>query len=91
MLDVSCRVFNPLLSVQPVFRVLPQPFWPCSVPLYSCYRRGMPGRFAGLLLMLPMLLPAGESLDETQTQIDFLDVGQGLSVLLTTRGLPDGL
>jgi len=47
--------------------------------------KGTPGRFAGLLLMLPMLLPASDSLDKTQAQIDFLDVGQGLSVLLSTR------
>jgi len=48
--------------------------------------RGTPGRYAGLLLMIPLLLPASDPLDKTQTQIDFLDVGQGLSVLLTTRG-----
>lgn len=47
--------------------------------------RGLPGRFAGLLLMLPLLLPARDSPGGTETQIDFLDVGQGLSVLLTTR------
>ena len=47
--------------------------------------RGTPGRFAGLLLMLPLLLPASESPQATETQIDFLDVGQGLSVLLSTR------
>ena len=47
--------------------------------------RGTPGRFAGFLLMLPLLLPAGDTPGETQARIDFLDVGQGLSVLLTTR------
>ena len=46
---------------------------------------GTPGRFAGLLLMLPLLLPASESPENNETQIDFLDVGQGLSVLLSTR------
>jgi competence protein ComEC len=46
--------------------------------------RGAPGRLAGLLLMTPLLLPAGKPLGDTQTQIDFLDVGQGLSVLLST-------
>ncbi len=48
--------------------------------------RGTPGRTAGLLLMLPLLFPAGVSRGETETQIDFLDVGQGLSVLVTTPG-----
>ena len=47
--------------------------------------RGTPGRFAGLLLLLPLLLPAINTPGKTETQIDFLDVGQGLSVLLTTR------
>lgn len=47
--------------------------------------RGTPGRFAGFLLLLPLLLPASDTPGRTETQIDFLDVGQGLSVLLTTR------
>ncbi len=47
--------------------------------------RGIPGRYVGLLLMIPMLLPAGARLGNTETQLDFLDVGQGLSVLLTAR------
>jgi competence protein ComEC len=45
--------------------------------------RGVRGRIAGLLLMVPMILPAGNSLDKGETQIDFLDIGQGLAVLLT--------
>lgn len=44
--------------------------------------RGLPGRYAGVLLMLPMMFSAGHSRDRNETQIDFLDVGQGLSVLL---------
>jgi competence protein ComEC len=48
--------------------------------------RGAPGRAAGLLLMLPLLFPAGVPRGDTETRIDFLDVGQGLSVLLTTPG-----
>lgn len=47
--------------------------------------RGTPGRFAGLLLMLPLLLPTSDSFENNETRIDFLDVGQGLSVLLSTR------
>ncbi|HEY5776869.1 MAG TPA: DNA internalization-related competence protein ComEC/Rec2 [Xanthomonadales bacterium] len=47
--------------------------------------RGAPGRLTGLLMMLPLFLSAGDRPGETQTQIDFLDVGQGLSVLLTSR------
>lgn len=47
--------------------------------------RGMPGRLAGLFLMLPLLLPASDSPGETETRIDLLDVGQGLSILLTAH------
>ena len=47
--------------------------------------RGVPGRYAGLLLMVPMLLPAGPSPGASETQIDFLDVGQGLAILLSER------
>jgi competence protein ComEC len=47
--------------------------------------RGIPGRYAGFLLMLPMLLPGNRIPEPGDTQIDFLDVGQGLAVLLTTR------
>ena len=47
--------------------------------------RGFPGRYAGLLLMLPMMLPTANSLARTETQIDFLDIGQGLAVLLAER------
>ncbi len=47
--------------------------------------RGLPGRYAGVVLLLPLLLPTGHSLADTETRIDFLDVGQGLAVLLTTR------
>jgi competence protein ComEC len=47
--------------------------------------RGTPGRLAGLLLILPLLLPRHAARATTEPQVDFLDVGQGLSVLVTTR------
>jgi competence protein ComEC len=46
--------------------------------------RGLPGRAAGLLLMLPLFLPAHPDRGKSQVRIDFLDVGQGLSVLLNS-------
>jgi competence protein ComEC len=46
---------------------------------------GVPGRFAGLLLMLPLFAPADNDPGKTETRVDFLDVGQGLSILLATR------
>ncbi|MCW8926542.1 MAG: DNA internalization-related competence protein ComEC/Rec2 [Xanthomonadales bacterium] len=47
--------------------------------------RGIPGRFLGLLLFLPLMWPAKPWLDEGHAYIDMLDVGQGLAVLLTTQ------
>ena len=47
--------------------------------------RGIPVRVAGLFLMLPLLLPASDPPGETETRIDFMDVGQGLSILLTAH------
>jgi competence protein ComEC len=47
--------------------------------------RGVPGRFAGLLLMLPLFVPTDTAPGKTETRVDFLDVGQGLSILLATR------
>jgi competence protein ComEC len=47
--------------------------------------RGMPLRWLGLLLFLPMLLPPRELPAEGAFQVWVLDVGQGLSVLLRTR------
>jgi competence protein ComEC len=47
--------------------------------------RGFPGRYAGLLLMLPMLSPAGPALEKAESRIDIIDVGQGLAVLLGTH------
>jgi len=44
--------------------------------------RGLPIRFSGLLLMIPMLLPPNSLSGTGVTQIDFLDVGQGLAVLV---------
>ena len=47
--------------------------------------RGIPGRYAGLLLMAPLVVPVGQSVKATEIRLDLLDVGQGLSVLLSTR------
>lgn len=44
--------------------------------------RGLPLRSMGLLLMLPLLLPAHAKSGTAATRIDLLDVGQGLGVLL---------
>jgi len=47
--------------------------------------RGIPFRAAGLLLMIPMLLPSSREPASTVVQVDLLDVGQGLAVLVGSR------
>ena len=44
--------------------------------------RGIPGRLFAILLMIPMLLPASQLTGGNKVQMDFLDVGQGLSVMV---------
>ena len=45
---------------------------------------GWPGRWLGLFMLLPILLPAPESLPAGAARIVFLDVGQGLAVVVET-------
>lgn len=47
--------------------------------------RGIPGRYLGAVLLLPMLFPAANPVGKSGVQIDMLDVGQGLSVLVGSR------
>ncbi|HWT16713.1 MAG TPA: DNA internalization-related competence protein ComEC/Rec2 [Patescibacteria group bacterium] len=47
--------------------------------------RGVPMRWAGLLLVLPLLWPAREKFADHEFELTTLDVGQGLSVLVRTR------
>lgn len=62
--------------------------------------RQIPGRWLGVMLMLPMLFPATAVIPEGQLRVAMIDVGQGTSVLVRTRrhallydagpGLPGG-
>lgn len=47
--------------------------------------RGAPVRWSGLALMVPLLLPLPTRLSPSETQTDFLDVGQGLAVLVSSE------
>ena len=47
--------------------------------------RGMPGRGAGLLAVLPLLLWQPARPDEGGVRLDLLDVGQGLAAVVRTR------
>lgn len=47
--------------------------------------RGLPGRWLGLVLCLPLLLPASSGLPPGAVRLTVLDVGQGLAVAIRTR------
>lgn len=52
--------------------------------LWLLLPRGLPQRWLGLVLMLPMLVVAPVKLAEGEMQVTVLDVGQGLSVVIKT-------
>lgn len=45
---------------------------------------GLPLRFAGVMLCLPMLFPRGTALTGGEVEVTFADVGQGLAVIVRT-------
>ena len=47
--------------------------------------RGMPARALGLVLLLPLLLPARDELRDGEFETLMLDVGQGLAMIVRTR------
>lgn len=53
--------------------------------LWLCLPRGMPSRWLGLLLFLPLLWPSLRQPPQGGFDVVFIDVGQGLSVLVRTR------
>lgn len=70
---------------------LPEPTgWTVLLAALGCIvllaPRGMPGRMLGGLLLLPLLWPAPSAIAPGAVRIDLLDVGQGLAVLVRTRG-----
>jgi competence protein ComEC len=54
--------------------------------LWLLLPRGLPQRWLGFLLLLPMLLTKPEALREGELAVSVLDVGQGLAVVLKTAG-----
>lgn len=64
------------------------PFWRVAIGmvgvLWLLLPRGIPLRWLGLILMLPMILTDQQKLDSGEMQVTVLDVGQGLSVLVKT-------
>lgn len=70
---------------------LPQARWyalPLALlgALWLLLPRGLPGRWLGLLLWLPLLYPPRELPRPGEVELTVIDVGQGLSVLVRTAG-----
>ncbi|TCS73042.1 competence protein ComEC [Sulfuritortus calidifontis] len=77
---------------------LPQPVWHGAAPngwalllallgaVLLILPRGLPGRWLGLVLMLPLLFPRLERPGEGELWLDVLDVGQGLAIVARTAG-----
>lgn len=76
---------------------LPQPVWHGAAPslwavalacigvLALLLPRGLPGRWLGWLLFLPLLLPHIDRPEAGDFRLHVLDVGQGLALVLRTR------
>ncbi|TCJ11785.1 DNA internalization-related competence protein ComEC/Rec2 [Parasulfuritortus cantonensis] len=77
---------------------LPQPVWHGATPTWPALLlallgvavllapRGLPGRWLGLLLCLPLLAPRLDHPVPGSYWVDVIDVGQGLAVLVRTAG-----
>lgn len=77
---------------------LPQPIWHGAAPgglalllailgaFVLILPRGLPGRWLGLCLLLPLLFPRLERPAEGELWLDVLDVGQGLAIVARTAG-----
>jgi competence protein ComEC len=73
---------------QPVFHAA-TPAWPALLlalagVVVMLLPRGLPGRWLGVLLMLPLLFPRLEKPATGEVWLTVLDVGQGLAVLVRT-------
>jgi competence protein ComEC len=73
---------------QPVWHVA-DPTWPALLSallgtLVLLMPRGVPGRWLGLVLFLPLLFPPQDRLVPGEFRLDMLDVGQGLAVVIRT-------
>ena len=89
--DPSWRLFGWLTDGPLALWWLPEPAW-YAVPLallaafWLLLPRGVPGRALALLLWLPLLWPDRHLPRIGEAEVVVFDVGQGLSVLVRTRG-----
>jgi competence protein ComEC len=84
-------VLNGLLSFPVVLVSHPQPaLWALLSATVGVFillaPRGIASRWLGAVLCLPLLFPLREKIEPGAVKMTLLDVGQGLSVVLQTRG-----
>lgn len=89
--DLAWPVFSTLAASPLALWWLPEPAW-FAVPMalfaafWCLLPRGVPGKPLALLLWLPLLWPDRKLPAPGSAELVVLDVGQGLSVLVRTRG-----
>ena len=87
--DLSWPLFQQLASSPLALWWLPQPAW-FGLPLallggfWLLLPRGLPGKPLALLLWLPLLWPQRDLPRQGEVEMQVIDVGQGLSVLVRT-------
>jgi competence protein ComEC len=73
----------------PLWQAPAPPFWTLPIAglgvALCLLPRGVPGRWLGLLLLLPAAFWPSEPIPEGEARIDVLDVGQGQAVVIRTR------
>ncbi len=76
------------LAVWPVWQAPAPPLWVAILAgvgvIIALLPRGVPGRYAGLALVIPALAWPPQRLPVGEARIDVLDVGQGLAVVVRT-------
>lgn len=87
--SVLLRMLEALASRQGAPLALAQPALPTALAaLVGAFLlllpRGLPGRWTGILLILPLFLPAKRASSSGAIELEILDAGQGTAVLLTT-------
>ncbi len=90
LLEVLFQVLEPMARWWPAWLPTAVPLWAWLVgalgALLLLLPSGVPLRAFGLALLLPLLFPPSSAPPEGRAEVWQFDVGQGLSVLVRTRG-----
>ena len=93
----TVRLLSPLMYALTWAAALPIAIWHAPVPsplvfvlalagaLWWLMPAGLPGRWLAIFLCLPLIWPRADQIPVGQAQINVLDVGQGLAVVIRTH------